>query len=96
MLRRCDASSSTLRGAVTSFRGELYGGFMSAPRRGQVVKSFLDAEDEEGSVSTKRKLERRHEKARDDVKLRRGRMKRASISLKTGKEADKLKKRSES
>jgi len=36
---------------------------MSAPRRGQVVKPFLDAEDEEGSVSTKRKLERRHEKA---------------------------------
>lgn len=30
--------------AITSFRGELYGGFMSAPRRGQVVKSFLNAE----------------------------------------------------
>jgi len=51
--------AGALHGAVTSFRGELYGGFMSAPRRGQVVKSFLDAEDE-GSVSTKRKLERRH------------------------------------
>lgn len=45
-LRGCDLSQCAGRilcVVVTSFRGELYGGFMSAPRRGQVVKSFLNA-----------------------------------------------------
>jgi len=40
-LSRCAGRISCV--AVTSFRGELYGGFMSALRRGQVLKSFLNA-----------------------------------------------------
>lgn len=51
-LRGCDLSRCAghiLCVAVTSFRGELYGGFMSAPRRGQVVKSFLNAPSGEGT-----------------------------------------------
>lgn len=44
-----------MHAVVTSFRGELYGGgFMSAPRRGQVVKSFLNARSAgRGSISAK-------------------------------------------
>lgn len=60
-LSRC--ASRILCVAVTSFRGELYDGFMSAPRRGQVVKSFLNARTVgRGYVSAVRTRERKERK----------------------------------